>query len=79
MNPALPPNLYSTEFASGSPVTVKTNTYTTNGQLATGKDAGSHVTTYGYDAIGRLLTTAYPNTTVASIPLGDEYLDIQKA
>ncbi|MGD9729114.1 MAG: RHS repeat-associated core domain-containing protein [Nitrospiraceae bacterium] len=55
------------QLVSGSPVTMKTNTYTTNGQLATVKDAGNNVTTYGYDGFDRLLTTTYPNTKVESV------------
>lgn len=42
-------------------------TYTTNGQLATVKDANNNVTTYGYDSFDRFLTTTYPNATVDSV------------
>ena len=52
---------------SGVPVTVKTNTYTNNGQLATVKDANNNLTTYGYDGFDRLLTTTYPNAKVESV------------
>ena len=52
---------------SGSPVTVKTVTYTPNGQTLTLKDGNNNVTTYGYDGFDRLLTTTYPNTKVESV------------
>ena len=59
--------LETKQVISGTPVTVKTQTYTTNGQLLTVKDANNNTTTYGYDSFDRLLTTTYPNTKVESV------------
>ena len=55
------------QVVAGSPVTVKTVTYTPNGQTLTLKDGSNNITTYGYDGFDRLLTTTYPNTKVESV------------
>ena len=42
------------QIVAGAPVTVKTVTYTPNGQTLTLKDANNNVTTYSYDDFDRL-------------------------
>jgi RHS repeat-associated protein len=45
---------------SGQQAVVQTNSYTTNGQLATVKDGENNLTTYEYDGFDRLLKTRFP-------------------
>lgn len=61
------------QVISGTPTTIKTATYTTNGQLYTLKDANNNTTTYAYDGFDRLNKVTYPNTkfeTIAYNPTG---------
>ena len=55
------------QVVAGAPVTVKTVTYTPNGQTLKLKDGNNNVTTYGYDGFDQRLTTTYPNTQVESV------------
>lgn len=58
----------STQRAVGSAVaqTYETYTYTTNGLIATVKDANNNLTTYQYDGLDRKLKTLYPDKVTAN-------------
>jgi RHS repeat-associated protein len=50
-------------FGTGDEANERTLTYSSNGQLATLKDAENNLTTYEYDGHDRLLKTRLPDTT----------------